>query len=45
VRPQHFDLKAKLREDWQAIRRGADSTPDDFRKAVDETKRGLGISD
>jgi hypothetical protein len=45
TRPQHFDLKAKLREDWRAIRRGVDSAPDDFRRTVDETKRRLGIGD
>jgi hypothetical protein len=45
ARPQHFDLRTKLREDWRAIRRGVDSAPDDFRRAVEETKRSFGIGD
>jgi len=43
TRPQSFDLKTKLRDDWRAIRRSAESAPDDFRRAMEETKRNLGI--
>ena len=36
-----FDLRSKLREDWREIRRGLDSTGDDFRRAIDSVKRNF----
>jgi len=38
---QSFDLWSKLREDWREIRRGLDSTGDDFRRAIDSVKRNF----
>jgi hypothetical protein len=35
------DLRSKLREDWREIRRGVESAPDDFRRAIDDVKRAL----
>jgi hypothetical protein len=40
-----FDLRSKLREDWREIRRGIDSGEDDFRRAVESTKKKLGLGD
>jgi hypothetical protein len=40
-----FNLWSKLREDWREIRRGFDSGEDDFRRAVEGTKKKLGLGD
>ena len=40
---QGLDLRSKLREDWREIQRGVDSGGDDFRRALEDVKRNLGL--
>jgi len=39
--PARFDLRSRLREDWHTIRRGVESGEEDFRRALDDTRRNF----
>jgi hypothetical protein len=39
VPPPPTDFRAKLRDDWRAIRKGWESAGDDFRGAIDRLRR------
>jgi hypothetical protein len=39
--PPRFDLRSKLREDWNTIRRGVESGEEDLRRALDDTRRNF----
>jgi hypothetical protein len=39
--PRGFDLRGRLRDDWQTIRRSFQAGEDDFRRALDDTKRNF----
>jgi len=39
VAPPPADFRAKLRDDWRAIRRGWESAGDDFKSAIDRLRR------
>ncbi|HEU4368908.1 MAG TPA: hypothetical protein VFV05_11865 [Methylomirabilota bacterium] len=39
--PSRFDLLGRLRDDWHTIRRGVESGEDDFRRALDDTRRNV----
>jgi hypothetical protein len=39
--PSRFDLRTRLRDDWNTIRRRFESGEDDFWQAMDDTRRNF----